>query len=526
MKRTSLGLSLLILLVASPSAALGLEPLRAADLELIVVAGSRVARVRVEASVDRTPVRTLWDETFTTFFRAADHDNDGSLNAIESEWLPGPFALRQGPPYLNPGYPVSWTELDGNHDGKASFDELTKAYRRHGLGGVLVGTGRASSAPALTAALLRQLDANGDGRFDEPEANGARARLLELDTDADELLEPAELVPHTRYPGTTSANFLMPPNGEAPNDAPGSATPIIVLPLTSDVAWAGRLHARLDADGDRRLDHRESGLTTAIFDALDRSHDGYLVSDELSLWPTLPPDARWDARIEEVSESAPLEVMVGDIKLVLRVAPGSLPDTLAAAAKRLRTQFSEADTNRNHRIDADESAAPNTTELRRAVAPADRDGDQVLSADELDAWLALQEQVVRGHTTLSLVDHGRGLFELLDADHDGALSAREIGAARARMKAAGVVTDNSLVNAEALPHTLVGTLSRGRPRAAYQPLRAGPPWFRAMDRNRDGDVSRREFIGSAVAFDRLDSDHDGLLSDREAATAGTAARPR
>lgn len=39
--------------------------------------------------------------------------------------------------------------------------------------------------------------------------------------------------------------------------------------------------------------------------------------------------------------------------------------------------------------------------------------------------------------------------------------------------------------------------------------------FNLMDRNADGDVSRREFTGSPNAFDRLDQDHDGLLSHRE-----------
>ena len=37
-----------------------------------------------------------------------------------------------------------------------------------------------------------------------------------------------------------------------------------------------------------------------------------------------------------------------------------------------------------------------------------------------------------------------------------------------------------------------------------------------MDRNRDGDVSRREWIGSKEEFDRLDLDHDGLISLEEA----------
>jgi hypothetical protein len=40
-----------------------------------------------------------------------------------------------------------------------------------------------------------------------------------------------------------------------------------------------------------------------------------------------------------------------------------------------------------------------------------------------------------------------------------------------------------------------------------------------MDRNRDGDVSRREFLGPREAFDRLDRDRDGLIDPEEAAAA-------
>jgi hypothetical protein len=41
-------------------------------------------------------------------------------------------------------------------------------------------------------------------------------------------------------------------------------------------------------------------------------------------------------------------------------------------------------------------------------------------------------------------------------------------------------------------------------------------WFKKMDRNRDGDVSRREFLGTDEQFRQLDTDGDGLVSVEEA----------
>jgi hypothetical protein len=41
-----------------------------------------------------------------------------------------------------------------------------------------------------------------------------------------------------------------------------------------------------------------------------------------------------------------------------------------------------------------------------------------------------------------------------------------------------------------------------------------------MDRNGDGDVSRREFLGPPDAFLKLDRDGDGVISRDEAGRAG------
>jgi hypothetical protein len=46
-----------------------------------------------------------------------------------------------------------------------------------------------------------------------------------------------------------------------------------------------------------------------------------------------------------------------------------------------------------------------------------------------------------------------------------------------------------------------------------------------MRRNRDGDVSRREFLGPLGQFDRLDRDEDGLISPDEA-EAAEGSKPR
>jgi hypothetical protein len=45
-----------------------------------------------------------------------------------------------------------------------------------------------------------------------------------------------------------------------------------------------------------------------------------------------------------------------------------------------------------------------------------------------------------------------------------------------------------------------------------------------MDRNRDGDVSRKEFIGTDEDFRKIDTDGDGLISLEEALKADALMR--
>jgi hypothetical protein len=60
-----------------------------------------------------------------------------------------------------------------------------------------------------------------------------------------------------------------------------------------------------------------------------------------------------------------------------------------------------------------------------------------------------------------------------------------------------------------------------RPEFVQRPA-VGPEWFRAWDRNGDGDLSFDEFLGSVQKFDELDADNDDLIDHREAESAGAA----
>jgi hypothetical protein len=51
---------------------------------------------------------------------------------------------------------------------------------------------------------------------------------------------------------------------------------------------------------------------------------------------------------------------------------------------------------------------------------------------------------------------------------------------------------------------------------AAKPRPVGPIWFQRWDRNNDGDITWREFLGPRDAFEQLDADGDDLIDPREA----------
>ena len=129
-------------------------------------------------------------------------------------------------------------------------------------------------------------------------------------------------------------------------------------------------------------------------------------------------------------------------------------------------------------------------------------------------WLSLQRKIVAGQLLISVLTGG-GLFELLDQNHDAGLSTRELRNAWVVFESSSCTTGNNLEREKILRRTLL-IASCGYPTELCKKNPSKIEWFRLMDRNRDGDVSRREFTERTEHFVRLDQDHGGLISLSEA----------
>jgi hypothetical protein len=129
---------------------------------------------------------------------------------------------------------------------------------------------------------------------------------------------------------------------------------------------------------------------------------------------------------------------------------------------------------------------------------------------------------------ISAHNRGDSVFAHLDADRDGRLGEREIAHAPARLHSLDRDGDDRLGSGEVAGRMTVAIV-RGRLPAgeARYHLAQGAPqldetsrppeWFVHGDFNGDGDISRREFVGTLEQFGQLDLNEDGFISAPEAA---------
>jgi hypothetical protein len=130
---------------------------------------------------------------------------------------------------------------------------------------------------------------------------------------------------------------------------------------------------------------------------------------------------------------------------------------------------------------------------------------------------------------------GRTLFSRIDSDADRRLTQRELRNAVSTFTEFdadhdGRVSDSDLQTSYLLTIGLGRSeLRRNDGRMSMQMMQSGttdailppdasltgPVWFQRMDRNRDGDVSRKEFLGTPEMFENLDKNADGLISTQE-----------
>jgi Ca2+-binding EF-hand superfamily protein len=542
---------LLALALAHPA---GDDPSEEAVQDLVILGETRPIILRMRVMVGDKPFRSAWMDSVRTLYGQLDRNGDGKVTVEEAE--AGALAPIQAPTPGTAARPAGAFGAKPKKDA-ITVDELAEALRA-AAGPFRIAAGGLDGR--RTDALFDQFDRDKDGQLTKAELASIAGSLRRLDRDDNELIgadEVAPLVATASAMGRPARDTGVPPVVELT----AGESPLRLVRFLFRKYDTGS--SRGPGKPDSKLSNEEFAIPAAVFAAADANGDGTLNTEEVRRYLEKAPrdaildvtlgaaasghatarvrpgegGASGDFKVRQLAEDV-VEVEFGQIRLDIHIDDGA---GSAEALKRvLRAQFEAADDNQDGYVEEGDLIQDNgtATPLAGIFLALDRDRNGKVYLPELDAYADSQATSARARLTLTASNEGRALFGMLDLNRDRQLGAREVMNTFARVSACDRDGDGR-ISPEEIPHHIQLTLSRGdlaapvAPNPANQAVvvvpatlvrrpTAGPDWFRKMDRNRDGDVSRREFFGNMQQFERLDRDHDGLISPDEATAADTA----
>ncbi len=442
---------------------------------------------------------------------------------------------------------------DSDRDGLVDREELPRFLTRNSGGGRSFSLRssneyRSSNRARSPTRLLLDADRDGvrDGAITTEQMDAAPATLLNRDADDDEVVVLAELkdsIDNMAAPATMISNRRR---TNEPDTAVWLTNPSV--DLSKRWGMVQFLLQELYSYGEKiRL--ADWPLTPELFRHVDADSDGTLVRTELAKLLDVPAhlviEVMFDGATEQdrgpriklrqlSSELAALKPSVRELPTRLSL---QLPDveleffvnedpSLSNAAQAAKTQFMALDRDKNGYLEKSE-VPEQLPGMDATFESFDANGDGKVYEPEVVAYLEQRGAVARSQVRARVADQEDALFTALDTDGDGRLNSREIRETPARLRAIDRNGDGILQSHE-IPGSMVVGFVRGNsqqdaqffsgPAPAPMPQDATiPRWFRGMDANSDGEISRREFFGDQDQFNQIDVNHDGFILQAEAA---------
>jgi Ca2+-binding EF-hand superfamily protein len=501
------------------------DPEAVRDVFLLLDRGPLHLRLKVTIA-GKSP-QAVRRDYLARLFKALDADGDGKLTRAEFEKSPLNTA-RRGPG----ARPLSEREAAE----VMPATKLAEALER--VAGETLAFRQDGSARKTDDLVFAALDTDKNGVLSEAEIVEAATLLLAKDQDDDDCVTIDEFAP----PDPMRMMVAVP---GPPAERPVAAVSTLLVDGAGPL-FGPRIVRRYDRDRDGKLSPAEIGLPPERFRALDADGDGKLSPDELAAFRKQPPDV--DAALElepPAGQAKRVEVVAAantqstrpdvatfrfadtDVALAVRAL-----DPLGSAVADARAQFNRLDADQNGYLDRDE-LKDNVRFQRGLFEAIDADADDKIFWPEMEQFVRGRAEVAATRCDVVLHDLGHGFFEALDRNHDGRIGLREIRAAAATLRGMRKPGRSELratdpprrLHLEVIRGTfqLFGTGAAGEstvPRVAAQPRTGvGPVWFQRMDRNLDGDLTWKEFLGPRHVFEELDADHDGLIDPTEAEKA-------
>ena len=483
-------------------------------------------------------------------FNALDKDRNGLLEGDEISGLPSAGSLQND---ASAETPTGLQPDTAPVDGKISLDEC----RNYLLAAAATPFSIATRVNDVQVNLFPKLDVNQDGVFSRDEIAGAGQKLRRYDLNEDDVVSAGEL-----------QQGMATEQAAADQNMSGILRFLVVVESAErGLANSRRLLELYDKASrdpstrtfrrDERLSRTELLIEPDAFDRADGNHDGQLDRKELSrLSSAMPPSV--ELAIEAPSTTgkftikslrpndqtlAPMIELKQEAGERLLLLLNGVAFSLGAAGapanmeQQVRTTYAAQFQN----LDQDKNDYLDLVEMRRFgfmetfFTQADSDSNGKLFENEYLAQVDREIELSKTGFVLEIGGDGRSLFRMLDTNPaDNRLSLRELADAPARMTQFDSDGDG-ILSLKELSIALNGVFRAGTPRVngpftnrqpQFNPVSGrpraaaaqteSPSWFVKMDRNNDGDLSPKEFLGRRALFDKIDQNQDGLISAAEA----------
>ncbi|MCA9075645.1 MAG: EF-hand domain-containing protein [Planctomycetaceae bacterium] len=524
---------------------LTVRPLQAAggaedSYDILFFASDGPAFLRVTLASSGVGIQSVRQRYATVLLESLDQDDDGQLNEAEAREIPAGGRFAAEAETLDD----RWAELDTSPtDGIVSPDELL-AFLDPLLGERFASRPR---PPLLVQSvqLHPRLDRNGDRQISRDEIEAGIETLRQFDFDDDETFSPAELQPFpqsmidaqlTSTSGKDGRVFVLLDKNEplAPLvqrliDTYGDAGATGVT--AEQMAMPAEAFAHVDGDGDGHLNAEE--LTTLLHSP---APDALILVDLRRRRVTFKPGRRGTDRVEEVPDDSrgQLTLRVGDETLEF-----SARDNRYQASDQvsfLKIEFRRQDGDKNGYLGPEEFGM--LTVGGASFEDVDLNSDGQVYLDELDRFMRLDAYLAQCYAEMTIDEVEKPLFQILDENLDRRLTQKEFDAGLTRMQPYDRDGDGFLDASElqalrkyriafsfgvppAVRIERQNQMDADRRLPVMQRSGSGPEWFGRMDRNQDGDVTWREFLGPREAFDQLDIDASGWIDAVEAESGGS-----